>query len=338
MLGQKVMASAFMVGLMGGGAACGIAFGTKSAWAQQATEVPSSAGSVAPQVTIGQDPASRFYGGIEYLHWWVKGAPLAVPLLTTAPDVQPFEGGFIKGPEVTILYGSPYAPATGGNNTQNFPGLSGARLTLGYWLDDAQHYAIEGEGFGLQNGTAGFQTQSQSNGTPPMRIPLYNDVPYLAGGPGGMLVLPTEDGVPVSVPDAVTGSVSFKNTLSLWGLQANGVVNLYRDSSWELSGLGGLRYLSLDEGFNLILNIAGVPNTSYATEHGWTSDNFSTQNHFYGATLGLRGKYNFGSMFVEASGRVSFGADNESLDVSGYWTSTRRSSQALRVWQTVSGP
>jgi hypothetical protein len=296
------------------------AFRFDVAWAQPAAPTQSTVASpVTPQVTIGEDPASRLYGGIEYLHWWVKGAPLAVPLLTTAPDVQPFEGGFIKGPQVSILYGSPYAPATGGNNTQNFPGLSGGRLTLGYWLDDTRHYAIEGEGFGLQNGTAGFQTQSQSNGTPAMRVPLYNSVPYLAGGPGGMLVLPTEDGVPVSVPDAVAGSVSFKNTLSLWGLQANGVVNLYRDSSWELSGLGGFRYLNLSEGFNLYLNIAGVANSAYTTEYGWTSDNFSTQNHFYGATLGLRGKYNLGPMFVEASGWVSFGANNESLDVSGYF-------------------
>jgi hypothetical protein len=304
-----------MVGLAGG-----FAFGFDVASAQPAGPTqPTTASPVAPQVTIGDDPASRLYGGFEYLHWWVKGAPLSVPLLTTGPDVQPFEGGFIRGPEVTILYGSPYAPATGGNNTQAFPGLSGGRLTLGYWLDDGQHYAIEGEGFGLQNGTGTYQAQSQANGTPPMRIPVYNSVPYLAGGPGGIVVPPVEDGVPVSVPDAVSGSVSFKNTLSLWGLQANGVVNLYRDSSWEVSGLGGFRYLSLDEGFNLYLNIVGVPNSAFATEYGWANDQFSTQNHFYGATLGLRGKYNFGPMFVEASGRVSFGADNESVDVSGYF-------------------
>lgn len=307
MLGRRRWACIFTMGLTWVLAADG-------AWAQAATPTPVSA---APTVTISPDATSRFYGGVEYLHWWVKGAPLAVPLLTTAPDVQPIEGGFIRGPEVTILYGAPLAPAMGGNNTQNFPGLSGGRVTLGYWLDDQQRYAVEGEGFSLQTATTTFQTNSDGNGLPPMRIPVFNSVPYLAGGPGGILVPRSEDGVPVSVPDAVIGGVSFKNSLNLWGVQANGVAVIYRDASWELSGLGGFRYLNLSEAFNLRLNIGGVAGTMYSGENGWTTDQFSTQNSFYGATIGPRGKYRFGPMSVEATGRLSFGADNESLNVSG---------------------
>jgi hypothetical protein len=150
-----------------------------------------------------------------------------------------------------------------------------------------------------------------------MRIPVYNSVPYFAGGPGGMVVPPSEDGVPVSVPDAVAGHVSFKNSLNLWGAQANGVAVVYRDASWEVSGLGGFRYLNLSEGFNLRLNIVGIPGTMYNGESGWAADQFSTGNHFYGASFGLRGKYHFGPVSVEATGRLSFGANNESLDVSG---------------------
>jgi hypothetical protein len=298
----------FSVLSLAGGSATG------AAWAQTTLSAPAQ---TATPATVAPAPPSRFYGGIEYLHWWVKGAPLSVPLLTTGPDVQPIEGGFIKSPEVTILYGSPFAPAMGGNSTQNFPGLSGGRVTLGYWLDDQQRYAVEGEGFSLQNATTTFQTNSDPNGQPPMRIPLYNSVPYLAGGPGGMLVLPTEDGVPVSVPDAVAGHVSFKNSLTLWGAQANGVATLYRDASVELSALGGFRYLNLSESFNLRLDIVGVPGTMYSGESGWTGDQFTTRNHFYGATLGLRGKYHFGPMFIETTGRLSFGADNEVQNVSG---------------------
>jgi hypothetical protein len=315
MFGREARTGAFVLGFAGGLVGC-FGCGLKAASAQPATPAVPATNAAAPDVSISQVPMHRLYGGIEYLHWWVKGAPLSVPLLTTGPDVEPIEGGFIKNSDVTILYGAPFSPAVGGNNTQSFPGLSGARLTLGYWFDDQRRYAIEGEGFGLQNATTIFQTNSDASGQPPMRIPLYNSVPYLAGGPGGMLVLPTEDGVPVSVPDDVAGKVSFKNSLNFWGVQANGVASLYRDGPWELSGLGGFRYLSLSESFNLRLDIVGVSGM-YTGESGWTGDQFSTANHFYGATLGMRGRYHFGPFSVEATGRLSLGADNEMLNVSG---------------------
>ena len=172
------------------GLACGLATGValNGAQAQPATPPPTPAATVpdpaAPEVTIQPAAAPRFYGGIEYLHWWVKGAPLSVPLLSTGPDAEPIESGFLRSPQAIILYGSPFSPAVGGNNTQSFPGLSGSRLTLGYWLDDDRRYAIEGEGFGLQYGTATFQTHSDGTGSPGMRIPMYNSVPYRAGGVG----------------------------------------------------------------------------------------------------------------------------------------------------------
>jgi hypothetical protein len=316
MFGREARTGAFMLGLASGVAGC-FGLGLKEACAQPAAPVAPATNTAAPDVSISQAPVQRLYGGLEYLHWWVKGAPLSVPLLTTGPDVQPIEGGFIRGPSVTILYGSPLAPAMGGNSTQNFPGLSGGRATLGYWLDDQRRYAIEGEIFSLQQGTATFQTSSDSNGLPPMRIPVFNSVPYFAGGPGGMVVPVSEDGVPVSVPNDVTGNVSFNNKLNLWGVQANGVAVIYRDASWEVSGLGGFRYLNLSEAFNLRLNIFGVPGSAFTGESGWAADQFATGNHFYGATLGVRAKYNIGPVSIEATGRVSFGVDNESLDVSG---------------------
>jgi hypothetical protein len=121
----------------------------------------------------------------------------------------------------TILYGAPFAPATGGNDTQKFSGFSGTRLTLGYWMDDAQRLAIEARGFLLQTRTAGFKASGDSTGSPGMRIPLFNSQPYRPGGmcdPTGLCMVPTqEDGVPVAVPGSLTGSVSIENRLQLWG-------------------------------------------------------------------------------------------------------------------------
>lgn len=272
---------------------------------------------VAPPVS-----ASRWYGGIEYLHWWVKDAPLSVPLVSTGPVMN--KEGFLINPNTTILYGAPFAPATGGNDKQSFPGFNGSRLTIGYWLDDAQRYAVEASGFLLQSRTTTFQVRGDSNGNPGLRIPVFNSVPYAPGGscdpdrPGFCLVPQTEDGVPLAVPGDLTGGVKITNSLQFGGFDLTGVMPLYRDASWQISGLAGFSFLQLNEGFGLSADLEGLPTSDqYAGQSGFAVDSFSTRNRFYGATLGVRGRYTYGAMFAEATGRLSLGASNEMLTVNG---------------------
>ena len=75
----------------------------------------------------------RVYGDLDYLLWWVKGAPLSVPLVSTGPESN--FNRFLFNSKTTILYGAPHPPATGGNGVQDFKRFSGGRLTLGYTLD-----------------------------------------------------------------------------------------------------------------------------------------------------------------------------------------------------------
>ncbi len=277
---------------------------------------PANAATGAPAVSI-----SRFYGGIEYLHWWVKAAPLSVPLVSTGP--QQNKEGFLVNSNTTILYGAPFSPAVGGNDKQPFPGFSGSRLTLGYWLDDEQRYAVEASGFLLQSRTTTFQVRGDSNGQPGMRIPVFNSVPYAPGGAcdpdtGACLIPQTEDGVPVSIPGDLTGGAKITNSLQLGGLDLTGVLPLYRDSSWQISGLAGGTFLQLSESFNLTGDIEGLATSDlYAGQSGYSVDEFKTRNRFYGATLGLRGRYSYGPLFLEGTGRVSFGASQEVLTVNG---------------------
>ena len=270
----------------------------------------------APEVRLGAPP-SRLYGGIDYLLWSVKNVPLAVPLLSTGSGDPNSEEGFLRSPESTVLYGAPHPPAQGGKNSQPLPWLNGSRATLGYWLDDTHDTALEASGFWLQQRSNGYQFTTDPNGNPGGRIPLYNNTPYLAGGPGGILVPPLEDGVPVGVPGAVSGSASFKNTLQVWGADTSGVVTLYRDPSWELSGLAGLRYLNLTESFHLQLNIGGVPDTMYATEYGWASDSFKTENQFFGGQLGFRGRYAYGRLSAELTTKIGIGLSHETEAIAG---------------------
>ena len=272
--------------------------------------------------TTSAAAASRLYGGIEYLHWWVKDAPLSVPLVSTGPDAN--EEGFLINSNSTILYGAPFSPAVGGNDQQGFPGFNGARLTVGYWLDDAQRYAVEASGFLLQSRTTTYQARGDATGSPGLRIPVFNNVPYAPGGrcdqsnPTVCLVGQTEDGVPLAVPGALTGGVNITNSLQLGGFDLTGVLPLYRNARWQVSGLAGGTFLQLNEGFNLTADLEGLASSPlYGGQSGYVVDEFKTRNRFYGATLGLRGRYSYGPMFFEGTGRVSLGASQEVLTVNG---------------------
>jgi len=155
-------------------------------------------------------------------------------------------------------------------------------------------------------------------------VPVYNTIPYAPGGacdpdnPAICTVPPTEDGVPIAVPGDLTGSVTITNRLQLWGTDLTGVIPLYRSPSWEVSGLAGLSFLQLSEGFNLTAFLAGIPTSDlYAGQSGTAQDYFATRNRFYGSALGLRGRYSFGPVSVEASGRLAMGASQEVLTVKG---------------------
>ncbi len=274
----------------------------------------------------------RFYGGSEYLLWSVKGAPLSVPLVSTGPDFT--HEGIIESNQTTILYGAPFAPAAGGNDTQNFSALSGVRLWLGYWLDAAQHVAVEAGGFALQQASAPYDVRADSTGSPGLPIPLYNSIFYL--GEGGCNPNQAfcgtgagEDRAPVTDPGNLTGSVSISNTLQLWGLHANAVENVIRTPTWDVNVLGGFRYLNLSEDFNMYSTILGFGG-QFAGQSGFTDDNFATRNEFYGALLGVRALGRFGPFSLESTLTAALGVNHETIDINGLY-------QAFGFF-TTSGP
>jgi len=272
---------------------------------------------------VGQVPDNhRFYGGLDYLLWWVKGAPLSAPLVTTGPESN--REGIINNKKTTILYGAPLFPAVGGSNAENFNGLSGARLSLGYWLDDSHHLAVEAGGFALQQGSAPFDIQSNSAGSPGLSVPMYNGFFYLPEGRCGQGQRNCgtgvgEDRAPIAIPGDLTGSVSISNTLQLWGLHANAVENVIRTPTWDVSALGGFRYLNLSENFNMGSFVSGVVGSQFAAQSGFTADNFATRNQIYGALLGLRALGRFGPFSLESTLTAALGVNNETISIDGFY-------------------
>jgi hypothetical protein len=287
-----------------------------------------NAPATAPTVSLDQSSnpfaGSRFYGSLEYLGWWVKGAPLSVPFVSTGP-ISTTHHGWLSSSDSTILYGAPFGVAKGGNDTQPFSMFSGGRLTLGYNLDESHRYAIEASGFALQNNSAGFSIQGNQNGEPIINIPVYNTTPYTPGGrPGGLP--PAEDGLPASLPSdpdrfdsnagVFTGRVKISNSLQLWGTSLAGVDTFYRTPSWEISGLAGFRYVQLAEKFHLYYESLGISG-AYSSQFGTANDIFQTQNGFYGSSIGVRARYLYGPFSVEAAASVALGASREVLNVNG---------------------
>ena len=278
----------------------------------------------------GAAPYSRFYGGLEYLYWWVKDAPLSIPLVSTGP-IATTHHGYLNSADTTILYGAPFAPSSGGNDSQRFPGLSGTRLTFGYSLGSDRRYALEARGFAFQTQTAGFNVRSDDTGQPVINVPVLNNVSYTAGR--GTSPSRNEDGLPASLPSdphradgnvgVFSGGVKITNSLQLWGADLTGVVNFYRNSNWELSGLLGARYLDLSETFNLTFDSTGVTGV-YSGRTGVTVDKFQTRNQFLGGSLGLRGRYSRGPLSAELTGRVALGSSRETLDIAGGYYQFRK--------------
>lgn len=275
-------------------------------------------------------PTSRFYGGAEYLIWWVKDASLPIPLVSGGPVATTHHGLLgipaSNGADSTVLYGAPHSPAQGGNDTQRFQNFSGMRLTLGYSFGDEHRFGLEASGFALQQQSAGYAAHGDAKGYPVIGIPVNNSIPYTIGT---MTVRQGEDSLPFALPNdpsrsrgsgIITGAVDIVNKLQLWGAELNGVVSLYRKPSWELSGIIGFRFVELSESLNLTAQIKGLSGF-YTGQSGVVVDGFSTKNQFFGGTLGLRESYSSGRLSVDVTARVSLGVNHQIQNIAGGFTS-----------------
>jgi hypothetical protein len=113
-----------------------------------------------------------------------------------------------------------------------------------------------------------------------------------------------------------TGGVKIDNTIQLWGANLLGVLNLRRDDSWDISAVGGFRYVNLSERFHLYYQSEGVSGF-YLGDFGTAQDTFATQNQFFGGAVGLRARNYSGPLSVELSALVAPGLSYEVEEVSG---------------------
>jgi hypothetical protein len=242
-------------------------------------------------------PPGRFWARGEYLLWWTKSSPVP-PLVTTSPPGTPAtEAGVLGLPTTTVLFG--------GSDVSENP-RSGGRLTLGYWVDEAQTLGIEGRFFGLEDRSTTFR--AASNGVPILARPFFNAE---TNRPDSLLVA-----YPGLLRGQVTASVASQD---LWGAEVDLRQNLCCGCCYRVDLIGGYRFLHLGEA--LAVNeteISTVPIANLAPGLRFDlNDRFETDNSFHGGELGVDTELRRGCFFVDLLARVALGDLIEHVDIIG---------------------
>jgi hypothetical protein len=235
------------------------------------------------------------FGSAEALLWWGKGTGLP-PLATTAlPGTPATDAGVLGLNSTSILFGD----ELGGGKMQG-----GARLTLGYWLDDAHDVALAGRVFGLGGDTTRF-AQSSATGDPILAVPFID------------ANLGQPDALRIAYPGLATGSIAANlTTNNIIGVEAFTEYMLLRDSYRRIDLVAGYQFLRLDDELQL-QTASTFASGLFAGTLIETNDVFRAQNQFHGGVVGLKGRMARGVWSLEAQGKVGLGNMNQQVTISG---------------------
>ncbi len=252
-------------------------------------------------------PPTKWYLRGEYLLWWMKNDRVP-PLVTTTsipnPDRDDETIGTIGSPATVVLFG-------GGDLNRN--PFSGARAGFGYYLDDCGEKAIEISGFILGQRSDGFRSNSFQNSV------LTR--PFLQVNPP-----PIPNAQRVSFPGDQCGEVRIKAPSQLWGVEPNFLCKYCCDCNYRVDLLGGFRYLNLRESISIEEDVifdgsfdgVDAQGRPLANNQFFASDRFATSNQFYGAQLGVEGRWQRDRFTVDGRAKLAVGVTQQTLDINGF--------------------
>ena len=262
----------------------------------------SSTPEVEPTFVISSDAptSTRTWASAEYLLWQVKSAPLPTPLITTGPadTLGPSERPGALGLDGTQVL-------LGGHDV-NFGPSSGGRFTLGAWLGNQQTVGLEGSYLFLGQVFASHSVSAPGLvGTPPLALPFFN--PTVGAQDSTGIALPRGNGF--------SGVADLTVSTRLQGAELNAVVPMTstRGLTWEL--LGGFRFLDIDERLHFTTVSTNVP--PQTADIFTTSDRFTTENDFYGGQIGVRARYRWNNIGLQAATKIALGSMHEVTHIRG---------------------
>jgi hypothetical protein len=241
------------------------------------------------------------WAGIDYLLWFVKSAPLPIPLVNTTIGPEdlansPAAGG-IDDPLATTLLG---------RKTIDFGARSGIRVWGGRWFDSCQETGIESNTYYLPSVSQQFFITggTGANGLPNVTVPFRSVGGFVIGETSAVIGGIFNGGV-------VTGIVAEKMSSQLWGSDTDLLLNIWKAEFWRLDAIAGVKYAQLYETLEFQTSVRTAP-------FGETSDRFRTTNDFYGGEVGTKITAQLDRWGVMLTGKVGVGENEQKLDISGF--------------------
>ncbi len=252
--------------------------------------------------TVDSVAPDRFWGRVDYLFWWVKNAPLPVPIVTTGDPRVGFDPNLGHTVNTAGAIGQRGTQILLGNQDINSWPFSGMRLTLGTWSDEEKVLGVEGTGFALERRVSSFAVASAKAGNPPLYFPIFSETAA------------AERGIPIADPlRSFSGDVVVNSTVRLWGAEFNGILTLLRNPDLEFTLLAGFRYADLRE----TLQIYNTTTDLIFGNVTILNDSFDTRNQFYGGQIGSRLAVQRHRFSLDLTGKVALGSTHQVVDIQG---------------------
>jgi len=250
-----------------------------------------------------------WFGG-EYLLWWLKKSPEPVPLLVAIPPTVPM----LTGPATSALF-QPGTQVVLGGSAIPSEAQSGARFTVGSWLDADRVFGVEGNYLFLTRRTTSQTITSPGPPNGPNLTTPFLSIAAPPNLPAG--VFESQDTIAFK---GSTGTATLSSTSSLQGAEMNGLINLAAADRLQLALLGGFRWFNLHE--SLDRGSSQVRDTDLVKfpplgEFVTTLDQFDTRNDFYGGQLGARLAYEGTRFSISATAKVALGDVHEAVNIKG---------------------
>jgi hypothetical protein len=244
-----------------------------------------------PGVAARASDPSNWYVAAEALMVWVKS--YSVPaLVTTGPA---FSGANLLTTGVTSLYGA---------DTVDVNPRYGGRVTLGYWLSPC--WAVELSGFYVRPSSSEFTVLSGDVSTFDLARP------FRSANTGA------ETSEIVGRPGVASGFVKIDGESRLYGAELNARYKYWEGCNNRLHLIGGLRYLHLDEQLTILEQSTGLAGAGpFAGVSRSVTDQFATENVFYGAQIGAVWTYVRGPWTIGLTGKIAAGVTSSNVDING---------------------
>jgi hypothetical protein len=239
--------------------------------------------------------------------WWTK-KDQTPPLVTTGP-IESL--GVLDQSGTTVLFGGDID-----HHERN-----GGRFAIGMWLDDGQTLGVEGNYFFLGRDSVDFSAASSGG---PDAVLLARPFFNILGN--------TQDVQLTAFPNIAAGRIDISHSSQLQGAEANAICRLCGDdgcgcdSGYRVDLVGGFRYLRLNEDLTLDEHARFLERglaEAFGFQSAAVTDQFGTDNHFYGGQLGVRAEWRRGRVWVNARGTVALGGTDQHVRINGATALTR---------------